>query len=211
MNNDLKKDITALLTAYPELKNSKLLFNDTDFKIIPDGSAATGEVPLCKITEPSPDTLKGLSSKIEPRKSAVHGYGVFAKEAIEEGEFIEQSKLLKLGNRAKQSHDNVLGDYVWANQGCDCIECKTYGGFQYFPFGYISLYNHSDGPNTKQEMNFKTEVATITARRRIEKNEEIFVSYGNKYWIVRDFWKQVGKTNAIEKFHKANIQPKIKD
>lgn len=210
MNPDLKKDVAALLAAYPELKNSKLLFNQDEFMLIPDGGIATDELPLCKMHEESPDILKGLSYKIEPRKSAVHGYGIFAREAIEEGELIEQSKLLKLGNRSKNAHDTVLADYVWANLACDCIECKTYGAFQYFPFGYGSLYNHSDAPNTQQDMNFKTEVATITARYRIEKDEEIFVTYGNKYWIVRDFWKQVGKTNAIEKFHKANIKPQIK-
>lgn len=211
MNNDLKKDIDALLAAHPELKNSKLMFTEADFKIIPDGGIATAELPLCKMREPFPDMLKGLSPKLEPRKSDVHGYGVFATEAIEEGELIEQSKLLKLGFRSQYGKDPVLVDYVWANQGCDCIECKQHGAFQYFPFGYISLYNHSDAPNTKQDMNFKNEVATITARRRIEKDEEIFVTYGNKYWIVRDFWKQVGKTDAIDKFHKANIKPKIKD
>ncbi|WP_448701650.1 SET domain-containing protein-lysine N-methyltransferase [Mucilaginibacter sp. AW1-3] len=210
MSNSLQKDIEALLVKYPKLKNSKLVFDEADFKILPNIGEATGGLPLCKMREESPEVLKGLSPKIEPRKSAVHGYGVFAKETIEEGEMIEQSKLLKLANRAKQSHDAVLADYVWANQACDCIECKTYGAFQYFPFGYISLYNHSDGPNTRQEMNFKNEVATITARQRIEKDEEIFVTYGNKYWIIRDFWKQVGKTDAISKFHKANIQPKIK-
>jgi len=210
MNNDLQKDIATLLAAHPELKNSKLAFNESGFKLTLDEPADNSDLPLCKRREESPEVLMGLSFKIEPRKSSVHGYGVFAKETIEEGEMIEQSKLLKLANRSKISHDAVLGDYVWANQACDCIECKTYGAFQYFPFGFISLYNHSDGPNTRQEMNFKTEVATITARRRIEKDEEIFVTYGNKYWIIRDFWKQVGKTDAIAKFHKANIQPKIK-
>ena len=210
MNSDLQKDIAALLQAHPELKNSKLAFNETSFKITPDGPTDNHDLPLCKQRDKSPEVLMGLSPKIEPRKSSVHGYGVFAKQTIEEGEMIEQSILLKLGNRSKNSHDAVLGDYVWANQACDCLECKTYGPFQYFPFGFISLYNHSDGPNTRQEMNFKTEVATITARQRIEKDEEIFVTYGNKYWIIRDFWKQVGKTDAIAKFHKANIQPKIK-
>ncbi|OCX50636.1 hypothetical protein BEL04_22970 [Mucilaginibacter sp. PPCGB 2223] len=210
MKSELEKDILALLAAHPELKNSRLLFNEDNFKLVSDEQTDDDALPLCKIREESPEVLWGLSSKIEPRKSAVHGYGVFAREAIEEGEMIEQSKLLKLGSRSKISHDPVLGDYVWANQQCECPECKTYGAFQYFPFGYISLYNHSDGPNTRQEMNFKTEVATITARQRIEKDEEIFVTYGTKYWIIRDFWKQVGKTDAIAKFHKANIQPKIK-
>jgi hypothetical protein len=60
---------------------------------------------------------------------------------------------------------------------------------QYLALGYGSVYNHSKNPNTKIKLNFENETMTIYSIRKIEKDEEIFVSYGPKYWLIRDFWK----------------------
>ncbi|HEY9003782.1 MAG TPA: hypothetical protein VIM89_20675 [Mucilaginibacter sp.] len=31
------------------------------------------------------------------------------------------------------------------------------------------------------------------------KGEEIFVSFGDKYFLIRDFWKNINKNKALEK------------
>jgi hypothetical protein len=40
------------------------------------------------------------------------------------------------------------------------------------------------------KLDFENETMKIYSTRKIEKDEEIFVSYGPKYWLIRDFWKK---------------------
>lgn len=61
------------------------------------------------------------------------------------------------------------------------------------------MYNHSDSPNTKQWVNYNAGVMTVNTNRVIKKDEEIFVNYGKKYFLIRDFWKGVRKNQAFEK------------
>ncbi|MGF7078508.1 SET domain-containing protein-lysine N-methyltransferase [Mucilaginibacter sp. UYCu711] len=206
MDESLKNDLAKLLEAHPELKNRQLVFSADDVVFGKDAEQLLNkkdDATLCRPQPQLPDVIKGHSPKIEVRRSPVHGYGVFAKEVIDEGEFIEECKLLKMGWRGLYPSDPTIKDYAWGNRGCTCIECRRHGVFQYLALGLGSIYNHADAPNTKQNLNFKTEVFTIKARRRIEKDEEIFVTYGDKYFLVRDFWKNIQKTNELEKVAKA--------
>ena len=201
MNKKLKSELDHLLAKYPELQDSELVFSDAGvekhIKIVTTKDLK--DLPNCKQREPEPDFLRGLSPKVQVQKSIIHGYGMFAIDTIEEGEFIEESKLLKLEYRSKYTTDNVIKDYVWSNRICDCIECKEHGAFLYIPLGFGSQYNHSDTPNTKQKLNFRQEIFQLWAAKRIEKGEEILVTYGDKYFLVRNFWKNVNKTKALEK------------
>lgn len=210
MNEQLKKDLEKLLKAHPELKNRKLVFTDDDILFAKDAekaaAAAESAKATCKIKEEFPAVIKGHSPKVEVRKSPVHGYGVFAKEDIAEGEFIEECKLLKMGWRGGYPGDPVITDYVWGNRQCDCVECHNHGAFQYLALGLGSIYNHADVPNTKQKQDFKTELMTVKAGRAIKKDEELFVTYGDKYFLVRDFWKNVRQTKALEEVAKAKKQ-----
>ena len=202
MEQSLKNDLAKLLEAHPELKNRKLVFTDNDFDFgseIEELMNRTDGPTLCRPVLELPDVIKGHSPKIEVRRSPIHGYGVFAKEVIEEGEFIEECRLLKMNWRAAYPHDQTVKDYVWGNRGCTCIECRRHGGFQYIALGFGSLYNHSDTPNTKQKLDFSKELLGIKARRRIEKDEELLLTYGDKYFLVRDFWKNIQQNNALEK------------
>jgi SET domain-containing protein len=160
--------------------------------------------PTCIASVSGPDIIVGPSLKIEVRKSSIHGYGVFAKEDITEGELIEQVKLLRLAWRANYTNDPVLRDYIWGDKSCKCKDCEMHGFPQYIALGFGSLYNHSVTPNTTQQLDFATEIMTIKAGRRIEKDEELFVNYGHKYWLVRDFWKQVHKSRTLEDFANKN-------
>lgn len=152
------------------------------------------DLPLCKqISDELPEFYRGPSLKIQVRKSELHGYGVFAIDDIQPDELIEESRMLRTGLRANYAHDSVLKDYVWGIHKCNCIECKSHGPVQYMGLGNISLYNHSDTPNTRQKIDFPKELMTITAREFIPKGTEIFVNYGPKYWFFRKLWHKLSE------------------
>lgn len=201
-SENLKESLQKLLEQHPELKHATVVFSGDSFSFSESDvkqQAASG-ISECEIREPEPESLNGCSPKVGVRKSAVHGYGVFAREVIEAGELIEESKLLKLGWRRHYTKDPVLYDYVWVNKSCNCRECEEHGSNQYIALGLGSLYNHADEPNTVLKTNFRTEVITIRASKRIEQGAEVFVSYGKKYFLIRDFWRNVEKNNTFEKF-----------
>lgn len=201
MTDQLKKQLQALLEQHPELNGAKLSLTGTEVIFTP-AKHIPGEV-ITKATTNSPkkliDTITGHSPKIEIRKSPIHGYGVFAKEIIEANELLEETRLLKLGHRSNYNHDPVLKDYVWAGKD-DSEQSQLHGNTQYLALGFGSLYNHSDAPNTIQDLNFETEIITIKARQPIQKDEEIFISYGKKYFMIRNFWKNIKENNELESF-----------
>jgi SET domain-containing protein len=138
-----------------------------------------------------PTVISGPSGKIEIRSSAIHGHGIFSREKISAGELIEEAKLLKLSWRTKIIQDSILANYAWLNDDCTCDQCKIEGKEQYLSLGYGSIYNHAKNPNTAMRMDFVSETVRIYSTHAIEKDEEIFVSYGPQYWIIREFWKKV--------------------
>lgn len=204
MNNGLKKQLQLLLEQYPELSKSKVSFaggkitmsttEDTDPTVAKADNGDAVKQPGDLI-----DIIAGHSAKVEVRKSPIHGYGVFAKEQIEAEELIEECRLLKLGYRANYNHDPVLKDYVWAGKD-DGEQTRLHGVNQYLALGLGVLYNHSEQPNTIQHLNFEIEVMSIKARQTIQKDEEIFVNYGKKYFMIRNFWKNVQQNNELENF-----------
>jgi hypothetical protein len=205
MKVDIEIALKDLLDKYPELHNQTVAFCENNIKI------AKEETSMCMQKEAVPGVLFGISPKIEVKKSTVHGYGVFAKEQIAEGDLLEEAVLLELGGRGKLDKlDTVLQNYVWTNKKCKCRDCEIYGFKNYLGLGFISIYNHSDQPNTIQKINYAQRVVNIWAERTIEKGQEIFINYGGQYWIVRDFWAHVNKTGTIAQYHKANVEPLIK-
>ncbi|SJZ50187.1 SET domain-containing protein-lysine N-methyltransferase [Sediminibacterium ginsengisoli] len=199
MTEAVKIQLQELLRNFPELQHTQVNFSDTQviFTGQPDISPIT-EPPLCKKEKPPRDVIGG-PSKIEIRKSPVHGFGIFAREKIFAGELIEQAKLLKLGYRQKAQHDDVINDYVWGNKSCTCTECQTYGVKQYLALGFGSIYNHADKPNTHKNIDFPRQLISFTAATDIDADNEIFTHYGAKYWLLRDFWKNVRENKEIEK------------
>lgn len=198
MNASLQDELKALYKKYPELQDCSVIFTGEGKVILQNKDSNSGE-RLCEQRD-LPSMLKGPSSKIGIRESGVHGHGVFALEDIDEGELIEEAKLLRLSLRRKYIHDKIILDYAWANKKCGCNECKQHGTVNYMALGFGSVYNHADVPNTVQQFDYKKEVFTIIAAKQIKNGEEIFVSYGEKYWLVREFWNQVKSTGQLEKF-----------
>lgn len=201
--------LKKLLEEWPELREKVVTFSESGEILIQESGQAQVPVSNCKRTGYLPEIIRGSSPKVEVRKSAVHGYGVFAKEEILEGELIEECKLLKFRWRNQYHHDPVLSDYPWVNKDCDCEECKEHGHVKYLALGLGSIFNHADNPNTRQQLDYSIELMTVHAKQRILENEEIFINYGKKYWMIRDFWNAINKTNQLEKFYNDQIKPQI--
>jgi SET domain-containing protein len=116
------------------------------------------------------------SPKIYVDKSPIHGWGVFAKEDIMEGEVFEECPILTLPID-KGEITSLLIDYRfnWP-QGNDFEE-------QVMALGYGSLYNHSDNANSFWISDLENRTFKFISNREIKKGEEIFVWYGDmSYW-----------------------------
>ena len=114
--------------------------------------------------------------KIYVDKSPIHGWGVFAKEDIMEGEVFEECPILTLPID-KGEITSLLIDYRfnWP-QGNDFEE-------QVVALGYGSLYNHSDNANSFWVSDLENRTFKFISNREIKKGEEIFVWYGDiSYW-----------------------------
>lgn len=114
-------------------------------------------------------TKKLFQNKLIVKKSSMHGYGVFAGKTIRKGEKIEECYMI-----ITRGGDKKLEDYYFDANGKHAI---------FTGFGII--YNHADDPNADYTLNFKRRIATFTAERTIPKGEEIFVSYGDKWFSDR--------------------------
>jgi len=53
--------------------------------------------------------------------------------------------------------------------------------YNLFPLGYCGMYNHSDTPNIESIITPNKQIKLIVIKD-IKKDEEIFISYGKKYW-----------------------------
>ena len=114
--------------------------------------------------------------KVYVDKSPVHGWGVFAKEDIMQGEVFEECPVLTLPIE-KGEVTSLLIDYRfnWP-QGGEWDE-------QVFPLGYGGLYNHSENANAYWVSNFENKTFQFISHREIKKGEEIFTWYGDvNYW-----------------------------
>lgn len=116
--------------------------------------------------------MKALfQNEIYVKKSATHGYGVFAGKTIRKGQKIEECYII-----VSKGGDKTLEDYYFDVKG-------KYGIFT----GFGVIYNHSEDPNADYKINAKRRIATIVAMRTIKKGEEIFVSYGDEWFSSRGF------------------------
>ena len=114
--------------------------------------------------------------KIYVDKSPIHGWGVFAKEDIMEGEVFEECPVLTLPIE-KGEVTSLLIDYRfnWP-QGGEWDE-------QVFPLGYGGLYNHSENANAYWVSNLENKTFQFISHREIKKGDEIFTWYGDvNYW-----------------------------
>lgn len=114
-----------------------------------------------------------FNNKIQIRKSAVHGWGVFAKEKIYADETLEESPFIILPIE-KGELSSLLIDYRF---NYPCGDWKH----QVIPGGFTCYYNHSNNPNATWYTN--DNIFVFKAIKDIEKDQEIFTYYGDvNYW-----------------------------
>lgn len=110
-----------------------------------------------------------FQNKLIVKKSPLHGFGVFAGKTIRKGEVIETCYII-----ISKGGDKKLEDYYFDVKG-------KYAIFT----GFGIIYNHSEDPNADYFINSKKLIVTFKAARTIHKGEEIFVSYGDKWFSDR--------------------------
>lgn len=113
------------------------------------------------------------------------GLGIFAIEDIEEDELVERCPMIQMSWKSKYLGDPQIFNYLYSNSNCSCDDCKRHGNSMFMVLGYGMLYNHKDEPNTKWDFNFKNLIGDVVAVKPIKAGEEIFVSYGSKYFNYR--------------------------
>lgn len=101
----------------------------------------------------------------------VFGRGVFAKKNFFKGDVIEYGPGLK--GTSEQVVCGLYEDYVY--------RCKDDVPNCMLALGYGSIYNHSSNSN----VSFKTDGQSfyVVANRDIEKDEELFTTYGDGSWF----------------------------
>jgi SET domain-containing protein len=101
-------------------------------------------------------------------RSPVHGLGVFATDAFEEGDLIEACPVLVVpADQASHLEWTSLSGYYfhWDNDAAGLA------------LGYGSLYNHSWTPNARYDHDYENGVIEYSAVRSIEAGEEITINY----------------------------------
>lgn len=117
--------------------------------------------------------MKSLhQSPIKVKPSTVQGYGVFAEADIAADSIIEECYFLT-------THDqitlfNYLFKYIVNDKLKYCL-----------PLGYGAIYNHSNEPNATFGYNEEMSLLVFTSLRPIKAGEEIFVSYGQRWFDIR--------------------------
>jgi len=140
-----------------------------------------------------------ISEKIKLMPSSIHGTGVFAIQNIHNDEMVEISPMIKLEWKLRYHYDRVIRDYCWMNKSCQCDDCKINGPSLYLALGYGSMYNHHDSPNTNIKLDYTKGIIYVKASKDIQIGDEIFVSYGTKYFSSDRRKAQQSETTKEEK------------
>ena len=96
------------------------------------------------------------------------------KEACEKGDIVEKSHFLKI--KSSKTKDNILHNYVFN------FDNNNFA----IVLGKGSIFNHQINPNIKYQYSEDKKYMIYTARRDIEKDEELFISYGPNWFKNRN-------------------------
>lgn len=110
-----------------------------------------------------------IHNNIIVKKSAIHGYGVFATQTITTGSIIESCYCIFTDHSDPHLHNFYFG----------------YHNKNIIPTGFGFIYNHSASPNADYYFDETKNLMIITAKRAIRAHEEIFISYGDKWFSKR--------------------------
>ena len=115
------------------------------------------------------------SSKIEVKKSPIHGYGVFAKENVKKGEILEECHFMSLPRNNKYLNSFVqlsnLANFVFVfPKGRNFREWA-------WPLGNGCIYNSSPHPNADWEIDEERRLFIFKSIKNIEEGDEICTNY----------------------------------
>lgn len=114
---------------------------------------------------------------LELKSHPVRGRGVFTREPIERNVLVEISPILLFN---AEEYDNY-GKYTVLDQYTYCWQ----GGFA-LALGLGSMFNHNSTPNVGFIRDIPNKLIRYVTLRRIEKDEELCISYGNHLWFEDD-------------------------
>jgi Proteins containing SET domain len=109
------------------------------------------------------------------------GRGVFTSEKIKSRTVIEISPVIVMDQKDRLLLDQTrLHDYIfeWGEKKKQC--CMA--------LGYIPMYNHSYKSNCEYEMDYASELMTITTVRPIKAGEELFINYNGNWNDTKPLW-----------------------
>lgn len=119
----------------------------------------------------------GTTAKVDVMRSGVHGYGLFCCETLQKGDWIGQYT----GEQRWALPFSQKTDYAWAIPAptlprLEINACRCGNALRFA--------NHSFEPNAVADhLRYKENwIIIFYAAKRIEKGEEIFIDYGEKFW-----------------------------
>jgi hypothetical protein len=126
--------------------------------------------------EETPNSQLGNCSNIDiylksSELGGKYGRGVFTNKNFEPGDVIELAPYIE---DLDENFKGVIRNYIFTKDNTLSV----------IAFGFGSMYNHSDNPNARWEID-KLYVK-IKCIKPIKKDEEIFISYGDPYWKTRE-------------------------
>lgn len=107
------------------------------------------------------------------KKSSIDHFGVFAAEDILTNTVIEECYAIMISGDAYQT----LRNYVFRGKN---------NSDSLLSFGYGSIFNHSATPNASFSVDHENSLIVFTSMRRINKGEEILISYGDTWFSARN-------------------------
>lgn len=111
------------------------------------------------------------------KKSAIHGYGVFANQDFQPGDIIEECYAL-VRNQNESGYEDFYFTFKDKEKN---IEKKVA-----ILLGFGCIYNHATIPNASYQFDIEHSLAIFKANCAIKKGQEIFVSYGKNWFDKRD-------------------------
>lgn len=123
---------------------------------------------------------------LQIRPSLIAGRGVFALKKIKKGEIIEECPVLFV-----KEYCESLKNYFF-----NWSEDPPVGAL---PLGYGLLYNHADAPNASWSVDPDRKLMIYTAVNDIAADDEIFVSYGDRWFEARNMIKKYYKYQRVKR------------
>ncbi|KAI8639680.1 hypothetical protein BD408DRAFT_420909 [Parasitella parasitica] len=114
---------------------------------------------------------------LELKSHPVRGRGVFTRELLERNVLVEISPILFFNAEEYANH----GKYTVLDQYTYCWP----GGFA-LALGLGSMFNHNSSPNVGFIRDIPNNLIRYVTLRRIEKDEELCISYGSHLWFKDD-------------------------